>query len=45
MGNNWLPKPEDVDSVPCFDDFNRTLFKEIHWEDEEPIFINDYVKR
>lgn len=45
MGNNWLPEPEDVDSVPCFDDFNRTLFKEIHWEDEEPIFINDYVKR
>ena len=44
MGNNWLPEPVD-EATPCFDDFKGTLFKEIHWEDEEPIFINDYVKR
>ena len=44
MGNNWLPEPAD-EATPCFDDFKGTLFKEIHWEDDEPIFIDSYVER
>ena len=25
--------------------FNQSIFDQIHWEDEEPVFIDDYVDR
>ena len=25
--------------------FNQSIFDQIHWEDEEPIYIDDYVER
>ena len=37
----WL----NYEGFDCLDVFKDSLFDEILWEDEEPIYIDDYVKR
>ena len=37
----WL----NYEGFDCLDVFKDSLFDEILWEDEEPIFIDDYVER
>ena len=37
----WL----NYEGFDCLDVFKDSLFTEINWEDEEPIFIDDYVER
>ena len=37
----WL----NYEEFDCLDVFKDSLFTEINWEDEEPIFIDDYVER
>ena len=37
----WL----NYEGFDCLDVFKDSLFTEIKWEDEEPIFIDDYVER
>ena len=38
--NVWLG-----DNCNCIDEINQSLFDKIYWEDEEPIYIDDYVER
>ena len=37
----WL----NYEGFDCLDVFKDSLFTEIKWEDEEPIYIDDYVER
>ena len=37
----WL----NYEGFDCLDVFKDSLFDKIHWEDEEPIYIDDYVER
>ena len=37
----WL----NYEGFDCLDVFKDSLFDEIKWEDEEPIYIDDYVER
>ena len=37
----WL----NYEGFDCLDVFKNSLFTEIKWEDEEPIYIDDYVER
>ena len=37
----WL----NYEGFDCLDVFKDSLFTEINWEDEEPIYIDDYVER
>ena len=37
----WL----NYEGFDCLDVFKDSLFDEILWEDEEPIYIDDYVER
>ena len=37
----WL----NYEGFDCLDAFKDSLFTEIKWEDEEPIYIDDYVER
>ena len=37
----WL----NHEGFDCLDVFKDSLFDEIKWEDEEPIYIDDYVER
>ena len=37
----WL----NYEGFDCLDVFKDSLFTEIKWEDEEPVYIDDYVKR
>ena len=37
----WL----NYEGLDCLDVFKDSLFDEILWEDEEPIYIDDYVER
>ncbi len=37
----WL----NYEGFDCLDVFKDSLFDEIKWEDEEPIYIDEYVKR
>ena len=43
----WLCEEYDycLDNTCCIDGLNQSLFNEILWEDEEPIYIDDYVER
>ena len=43
----WLCEEYDycLDNTCCIDGLNQSLFNEILWEDEEPIFIDEYVER
>ena len=43
----WLCEEYDycLDNTCCIDGLNQSLFNEILWEDEEPIYIDDYVDR
>ena len=43
----WLCEEYDycLDNTCCIDGLNQSLFNEILWEDEEPIYIDDYVNR
>ena len=43
----WLCEEYDycLDNTCCIDGFNQSLFDQILWEDEEPIYIDDYVER
>ena len=43
----WLCKEYDycLDNTCCIDGLNQSLFNEILWEDDEPIYIDDYVER
>ena len=43
----WLCEEYDycLDNTCCIDGLNQYLFNEILWEDEEPIYIDDYVER
>ena len=43
----WLCEEYDycLDNTCCIDGLNQSLFNEILWEDEEPIFIDEYVGR
>ena len=37
----WL----NYEGFDCLDVFKDSLFDEIKWEDEEPVYIDDYVER
>ena len=37
--------PNDYISKKDLDVFKDSLFDEIKWEDEEPVYIDDYVER
>ena len=37
----WL----NYEGFDCLDVFKDSLFDEIKWEDDEPIYIDDYVER
>ena len=43
----WLCEEYDycLDNTCCIDGLNQSLFNEILWEDDEPIFIDEYVER
>ena len=43
----WLCEEYDycLDNTCCIDGLNQSLFNEILWEDEEPIYIDEYVER
>ena len=43
----WLCEEYDycLDNTCCIDGLNQFLFNEILWEDEEPVYIDDYVER
>ena len=43
----WLCEEYDycLDNTCCIDGLNQSLFNEILWEDDEPIYIDDYVER
>ena len=43
----WLCEEYDycLDNTCCIDGLNQSLFNEILWEDDEPIYIDDYVDR
>ena len=43
----WLCEEYDycLDNTCCIDGLNQSLFNEILWEDEEPVYIDDYVER
>ena len=43
----WLCEEYDycLDNTCCIDGLNQFLFNEILWEDEEPVYIDDYVDR
>ena len=43
----WLCEEYDycLDNTCCIDGLNQSLFNEILWEDEEPIYVDDYVER
>ena len=43
----WLCEEYDycLDNTCCIDGLNQSLFNEILWEDEEPIYIDNYVER
>ena len=43
----WLCEEYDycLDNTCCIDGLNQSLFNEILWEDEEPIYIDEYVDR
>ena len=43
----WLCEEYDycLDNTCCIDGLNQSLFDQILWEDEEPIYIDDYVER
>lgn len=43
----WLCEEYDycLDNTCCIDGLNQSLFNEILWEDDEPIYIDDYVYR
>ena len=43
----WLCEEYDycLDNTCCIDGLNQALFNEILWEDDEPIYIDDYVER
>lgn len=43
----WLCEEYDycLDNNCCIDGLNQSLFDQILWEDEEPIYIDEYVDR
>ena len=43
----WLCEEYDycLDNTCCIDGLNQSLFNEILWEDQEPVYIDDYVER
>ena len=43
----WLCEEYDycIDNTCCIDGLNQSLFNEILWEDEEPVYIDDYAER
>ena len=43
----WLCEEYDycLDNTCCIDGLNQSLFNEILWEDDEPMYIDDYVER
>ena len=43
----WWSEEYDycLDNTCCIDGLNQSLFNEILWEDDEPIYIDDYVER
>ena len=43
----WLCEEYDycLDNTCCIDGLNQSLFNEILWEDDEPVYIDDYVER
>ena len=43
----WLCEEYDycLDNTCCIDGLNQSLFNEILWEDDEPIYIDDYAER